>query len=53
MLTPVAPHMFRMRGNDGYDAPGELVTFEMTAEGRVAVARFALEPIYPISDLVG
>ena len=30
-LTPVAEHTFRMTGNDPYDAPGELLTFEVAA----------------------
>jgi hypothetical protein len=48
-LTPVADHTFRMTGNDGYDAPGEVVTFEVAADGRVAAARFAMEPVYPVA----
>ena len=48
-LTPVAEHTFRMSGNDGYDAPGELVTFELGADGRVVTARFAMEPIFPVT----
>ena len=33
----------------GYDAPGEMVTFEVAPDGRVTAARFAMEPIYPVS----
>jgi hypothetical protein len=48
-LTPVAEHTFRMTGNDPHDAPGELLTFEVTADGRVVTARFAMEPIFPVA----
>jgi CubicO group peptidase (beta-lactamase class C family) len=49
MLTPVAEHTFRMTCNDGYDVPGELVTFELGPDGRVVTARFAMEPIVPVA----
>lgn len=48
-LTPVAEHTFRMTGNDPYDAPGELLTFEVATDGRVVTARFAMEPIFPVA----
>jgi hypothetical protein len=48
-LTPVAEHTFRMTGNDPYDAPGKLLTFEVAAGGRVVTARFAMEPIFPVA----
>jgi CubicO group peptidase (beta-lactamase class C family) len=48
-LTPVTEHTFRMSGNDGYDAPGELVTFELGGDGRVVTAHFASEPIFRVA----
>jgi len=43
-LTPVAEHTFRVETADGYGVPGELVVFELDADGRVKRARFGENP---------
>jgi D-alanyl-D-alanine carboxypeptidase len=39
-LKPAGEHTFRLETKDGYGNPGELVVFEVDADGRVSRARF-------------
>ena len=43
-LIPIAQHTFRVETTDGYGVPGELVVFELDADGRVKRARFGENP---------
>jgi hypothetical protein len=48
-LVPVAPHTFRMEGEDGTGPVGELAVFELGADGRVARLRLGANYTYPLA----
>lgn len=48
-LVPVAEHVFRTETKDGFAANGELVLFEMDAEGKVERAKIGENYVYPLA----
>ena len=47
-LTPVAEHSFRMQGQNGYAANGELAVFEFDTAGKVTRLRTGDTYTYPV-----
>lgn len=50
VLVPVAQHTFRTETKDGFGAHGELLTFEVDAEGRVQRVKVGQNYTYPLAE---